>query len=95
MLMMELGKLFNTTPIIHSLEPYSSTYMCATVTFPEEAPNFFSLKLADLELSHRPSPGQYDLAYDTKFIGVTPLFDAGEKAEVEYVTSFAHFFSRS
>jgi len=90
----EIWTLFKAMPVIHSLEPYSPAQSCATVTFPNEAPNFPSLKLEDPQISQRPLPGKYDLTYDTKFIGITPLFDAGNRADAEYVTSPAVFFSR-
>jgi hypothetical protein len=92
MLKKEIWTLFRAMPVIHSLEPYTLTQKCATVTFPNEAQNFPSVILEAPQSYRRPPPGTYELAYDTKFIGVTPLYDAGDMAEVEYVTSFTNFF---
>lgn len=85
MLKADIETIFRAVPVIHSLAPYSSTYSCATVTFPEKEPKFPLKLIEDAEFRwRRRNSGDFDFQYDIKFTGLTPLFDAEENAQVEY-----------
>lgn len=53
----------------------------ATVTFPAISNQSLN-DLIEKEGHHR-LRGPSNLLYDTSFLGITPLYDAGEKAKIE------------
>jgi hypothetical protein len=66
---------FKSTPLIHSLAPYSKDYLCATATFPDlEYP---TKRLPAIRQAHQLNPGEADFQYDVDFFNFTPLWDAG------------------
>ncbi|KAI1461195.1 hypothetical protein F4805DRAFT_316356 [Annulohypoxylon moriforme] len=84
-LTMELEKLFGSNCKVHSLARASGDAHCgnfATVTFPN-IPNeqLHGLIKAD-EVRLR---GSFDLQYDSSFLGVTPLYDAGDEAMFDVI----------
>ncbi|OTB03537.1 hypothetical protein M426DRAFT_176028 [Hypoxylon sp. CI-4A] len=79
----ELGKLFNATCEVHSLARASRDthwQKYATVTFPALSND----KLHDLlKADEAKLRGPSNFQYDTTFLGITPLYDAGEEATTE------------
>ncbi|PQE26720.1 ankyrin repeat-containing protein [Rutstroemia sp. NJR-2017a BVV2] len=72
-----IGDAFKSTPLIHSLAPYSKDYLCATVTFPEEKDLEYPTKrLPAIRQAHQQKPGKADFQYDVDFFNFTPLWDA-------------------
>ncbi|KAH8810833.1 hypothetical protein F5884DRAFT_780519 [Xylogone sp. PMI_703] len=80
----EITKSLGAVPIIHSLVRYSEGRSYATITFPEEDSDFPSRLVENRCFRYR-GVDQSDFQYDNKFIGITPLFDAEEKAEVDLI----------
>lgn len=73
----ELSLLFGAPATVHSLVPYTSEKKCATVTFKDREPHFPS------HMEEIASAGSQEFLYDTKFIGITPLFEADGVVDVE------------
>ncbi|KAM3072526.1 hypothetical protein ACMFMG_009322 [Clarireedia jacksonii] len=73
-----IGDAFKSTPLIHSLAPYSKDYLCATATFPDVNDfEYPTKKLPDIRQTHQLKPGKADFQYDADFFNLTPLWDAG------------------
>lgn len=95
----KLTTLFGVVAKVHSLardRPHrevgqdSSWRKCATVTFPTIINERLKYLVEHSEGSERKLCGEEPcLAYDMKFLGVTPLYDYGDKALVELVHSFS------
>ncbi|KAI1095381.1 hypothetical protein F5B19DRAFT_342270 [Rostrohypoxylon terebratum] len=80
----KLRSFFGSECKVHSLARASrDTYWwnCATVTFPS-IPNQDLDSLIEKE-KHRPRDLSKRILYDTHFLGITALYDAGEKATID------------